>query len=92
MDISVYASKESSTVTVEWSLPKGGDEVTGYHVFYNHPNNVTTVKENADANSATFIEGNTLQRVYSVSIQALSQHLPSIVVGPVTARGQTFFQ
>ena len=56
-------------------------------MFYNHPSNVTTVKENADATSATFIEGNALQRVYSVSIQALSQHLPSVVVGPVTLRG-----
>ena len=85
MNLSVYANEESSTITVEWSLPRGGDEVTGYHVFYNHPNNVTIVKENAT--SATFIESNTLQRVYSVSIQALSQHLPSVVVGPVTVRG-----
>ena len=85
--VSVYASDDSNTVTVEWSLPRGGDEVIGYYVFYNHPSsNVTIVKENADATSATFIEGNALQRVYSVSIQALSLHLPSIVVGPVTVR------
>ena len=38
--------------------------------------------------SATFTELTTIQRVYTVSIQALSEHLPSIVVGPVTARGQ----
>ena len=87
MDFSVYASEEISTITVEWSLPRGGDDVTGYSVFYHHPNNVTTVKENADATSATFIEGNAIQRVYSVSIQAFSQHLPSVVVGPVTVRG-----
>ena len=84
--VSVYASDDSNIVTVEWSSPRG-DEVIGYYVFYIHPSsNVTIVKENADATSATFIEGNALQRVYSVSIQALSQHLPSIVVGPVTVR------
>ena len=88
VDVSVYANGKRSTVTVEWSLPRGGDEVTGYHVFYHHPSsNVTTVKKNADATSATFIEGNALQRVYSVSIQALSQHLPSLVVGPIIVRG-----
>ena len=86
-DVSVHASERHSTVTVEWSMPRGGDEVTGYRVFYNHTYNVTTVKENANATSATFIESNALLRVYSVSIQALSQHLPSIVVGPVTVRG-----
>ena len=91
INVSVDASEEGSTVTVKWSLPRGGDEVTGYYVFYNHPNNVTTVKESADATSATFIEGNALQHVYSVSIQALSQHLPSIVVGPITVRGQYSF-
>ena len=87
MDLSVYASEKTSTITIEWSMPRGGDDVTGYSVFYNHPSNITIVKENADATSATFIEGNVLQHVYSVSIQALSQHLPSIVVGPVTVRG-----
>ena len=88
MDLSVYSSEKRSAITVEWSLPRGGDDVTGYYVLYNHPSNVTTVKEHAEATSATFIEGNAFQRVYSVSIQALSQHLPSFVVGPVTVRGQ----
>ena len=88
MDLIVSSSEGSNIVTVEWSLHRGGDEVTGYRVFYNHPNNVVTIVwENADTTSATFIESNDLQRVYSVSIQALSKHLPSVVVGPVTVRG-----
>ena len=87
MDLSVYVSKKISTIRVQWSMPRGGDDVTGYYVLYNHPNNVTTINENADATSATFIEGNALQQVYSVSIQALSQHLPSVLIGPVTVRG-----
>ena len=83
----MYVSEKTSAIRMQWSVPRSGDDITGYYVLYNHPNNVTTVKENADATSATFIEGSALQRVYSVSIQALSQHLPSVLIGPVTVRG-----
>ena len=93
MDLSVSASEESTAVTVKWSLPRNKDEVIEYHVFFNHPNKniTTTLKRSADATSAIFTEDNALQRVYSVSIQALSQHLPSVVVGPVTVRGLLLF-
>ena len=89
MYLTVITSGGSSTISVFWSSPIGGDAVTGYLVYYHHPNyNVTIINRTSNDLSATFTELTTTQRVYTVSIQALSEHLPSIVVGPVTARGQ----
>ena len=89
MDLTVTTSEGSSTISVFWSSPIGGDPVTGYLVYYHHPNhNVTIRNRTFNDLSATFTELTTTQRVYTVSIQALSEHLPSLVVGPVTARGQ----
>ena len=91
MDLTVTTSEGSSTISVFWSSPIGGDAVTGYLVYYHHPShNVTIMKGTSNDLSATFTELTTTQRVYTVSIQALSEHLPSIVVGPVTARGKFF--
>ena len=92
MDLTVISSEGSSTISVFWSSPIGGDAVTGYLVYYHHPNhNVTIINGTSTYPSATFTELTTTQRVYTVSIQALSEHLPSIVVGPVTARGWLVF-
>ena len=91
MDLTVTTSEGSSTISVFWSSLIGGDAVTGYLVYYHHPNhNVTIINRTSNDLSATFTELTTTQRVYTVSIQALSEHLPSIVVGPVTARGKFF--
>ena len=88
-NLTVTTSEGSSTISVFWSSPIGGDAVTGYLVYYHHPNrNVTIINRTSNDLSATFTELTTTQRVYTVSIQALSEHLPSIVVGPVTARGK----
>ena len=87
--LTVTTSEGSSTISVFWSSPIGGDAVIGYLVYYHHPNhNVTIINRTTNDLSATSTELTTTQRVYTVSIQALSEHLPSIVVGPVTARGQ----
>ena len=89
MDLTVTTSEGSSTISVFWSSSIGGDAVTGYLVYYHHPNhNVTIINRTSNDLSATFTELTTTQRVYTASIQALSEHLPSIVVGPVTARGK----
>ena len=91
MDLTVTTSEGSSTISVFWSSPIGGDAVTGYLVYYHHPNhNVTIIKRPFNDPNDTFTELTTTQRVYTVSIQALSEHLPSIVVGPVTTRGKFF--
>ena len=87
--LTVTTSEGSSTISVFWSSPIGRDAVTGYLVYYHHPNHNVTIKSKTSNDlSVTFTELTTNQRVYTVSIQALSKHLPSIVVGPVTARGK----
>ena len=91
MDLTVTTSEGSSTISVFWSSPIGGDAVTGYLVYYHHLNHyVTIINRTSNDLSATFTELTTTQRVYTVSIQALSEHLLSTVVGPVTARGNFF--
>ena len=92
LNLTVTTSEKSSTISVSWSSPIGGDKVTGYLVYYLHPNHsATMIEKNSEDISDTFTELTTTQHVYTVSIQALSEHLPSIVVGPVTARGQLIF-
>ena len=69
-----------NTVTVMWSISSSGDDVTGYLVYYHHPNYDTTIAtiSSSDVHSDTFTERNATQRVYAVSVQALSEHFPSI--------------
>ena len=63
--------------------------VTWYLVHYClSDGSEANVTLNRTESSHTFIERNAGQRVYTVSVQALSEHLPSAIVGPVTARGQ----
>ena len=63
----------------------GGDSVIGYQLYYQHVNTVTTINITSHDHTAVFTEGN--ERVYSVSIHSLSEHLPSDLVGPIIARG-----
>ena len=83
------ALTEGNTVTVSWSAPSSGDSVTGFTVYYHHPNHDTTVRNVSSSDySHTFTEENDRLRVYSVSVQTLSEHYASDTVGPVTVRGQ----
>ena len=87
---SVSVTASGNTVTVMWSISSSGDDVTGYLVHYHHPNYDTTITTISSPNvhSDTFTEHTASQRVYTVSVQALSKHLPSAVSGSVTVRGQ----
>ena len=77
-------SEKKQSVTVSWSSTSDG--ITGYILYYYYYNNSVTEKTAASHERyATLVEEN--ERVYSVSIQALSKHLPSIVVGPFYVRG-----
>ena len=61
--------------------------VTGYRVYYHHPTTQTEV--DVTDHFHVFTESSASQRVYTISVQALSQHLPSPLVGPITVRGQS---
>ena len=86
-DVHVDISEDSNTVIVSWSIPSGGDSVIGYQLYYQHVNTVTTINISSHDHTAVFTEGN--ERVYYVSIQSLSEHLPSDLVGPIIARGKS---
>ena len=78
-----------NTVTVMWSISSSGDDITGYLVYYHHPNYNATIRSiSTNVHSDTFTEHNDFQRVYAVSVQALSRHFSSALSGPVTARGK----
>ena len=82
------AHAENTKVKVSWSLSSDGDSVTGYLVYYHHPHRNSTVRNiSSHDNSDTFEEVDISHYVYRVSVQALSEHLPSELAGPVTVRG-----
>ena len=83
-DLRVTAT--ANVVTVMWS-GSGGDMVNGYRVYYHHPTTQTEV--DVTDHFHMFTESNASQRVYTISVQALSQYFPSPLVGPITARGQS---
>ena len=86
---SVSVTASGNTVTVMWSVSSSGDDVTGYLVHYRHPNYDTTIRNiSTSVHSDIFTEHNASQRVYTVSVQTSSIHLPSALSGPVTVRGQ----
>lgn len=75
----------SGGVKMSWMASTGGD---GYYLYFEHPSQNTTHYIDGNLTSYKFTEKNETLWVYSVSIQALSEHIPSEVVGPVTVRGE----
>ena len=77
------AVKESeTTVKVSWTPPTCGDTVTGYQIFYQRSNSVIVT---ASVTQYTII--NLEPNInYPITMMALSEHLPSAVVGPVIPR------
>ena len=71
-------------VKTTWST-KEGSNATGYKIYYQHPNHNYTIFVLNDTFHKINDEN---QKVYTVSIQTLSVHLPSNIAGPVTVRGE----
>ena len=75
--------------TVTWESP--GSPATGY-VIYNQPKRgaVSNVTVSGEETESHLLDG--LQRgvTYTISIVALSPHLPSALVGPVTVPPSMF--
>ena len=79
-------STSGKTVTTTWAEDKE-NTVIGYRIYYHYGDGSTSdsdVSHSATTHTLTERDG---QKVYTVSLQAFSIHLPSSVVGPVTARG-----
>ena len=87
----VISKSNSSHVNVIVSWESPADPVTGYVIYYQTKGGPVISEEVSGGETETHsLDG--LQRgvTYYISILALSQHLPSSLVGPVTIVGESF--
>ena len=82
------SSSSHVNVTVSWKSP--ADPVTGYVIYYQIKGGPVYDMVSGGETETHSLDG--LQRgvTYYISILALSQHLPSPLVGPVTVFGESF--
>jgi len=79
----------STSIRVFWSAPVSGATVKGYRVFFlaksNKGSNIYHTSVDVGANTTQYIRdgARAAGHHYSITIVALSKHLPSSVVGPV---------
>ena len=82
-----------TSILVSWTAPaSGGDSRTGYRIFYQTGGGSVqsvTVRATAIHRTLTGLQSEVI--TYSISIVALSNTLPSAVVGPETVEGELQF-
>ena len=66
-----------------WTPPASSANLTGYRIYYSGPDDSGSVDVDASATEVT-IDNRTTSVTYSITMVALSPHLPSPVAGPVT--------
>ena len=74
---------DPTSIEVSWSVPASGATVMGYRIYYDDGTSISSVDVGAnvtDHNLTIPHPQNILN--YSITIVALSAHLPSTVVGP----------
>ena len=71
----------STSIRVSWIPPASGRSVTGYRIFYWRVGNQGSVDVGASTTEYTIISL-VANDTYNISMVALSEHLPSAVVGP----------
>ena len=84
------ATKDSTTISVTWTIPSGGATPTGYVVYFEATDGGT------DSGSETVTNGTIKQLLitgrnhssYDISMVAVSTHLPSSIVGPVSTESE----
>ena len=85
----IISNSTRVNINVSWTAPP--DPVTGYVIYYQSqrgPILNETVTGGGETNS---LDGLQKGANYNISIVALSQHLPSLLVGPVTViAGEVF--
>ena len=68
---------------VSWTPPTSLTNLTGYHIYYSGADDSGSVDVDAPATEVT-IDNRMAGMTYSITMVALSPHLPSPVVGPVS--------
>jgi len=81
----------NTSIRVFWTAPASGATVKGYRIFFlaksNKGSHIDHTSVDVGANATQYIRDGDHDRApghhYSITIVALSKHLPSSVVGPV---------
>ena len=71
----------TTSIRVFWTLPSSGSNVTGYRIYYQTVGNRGTVDVGASTTEYT-ITNLVVNDTYIITLVALSEHLPSAIVGP----------
>ena len=74
--------QEPGGFRVTWTSPASLTNLTGYRVYYSGAGDSGSVEVGASATEVT-IDNRTADVTYTITMVALSPHLPSPVVGPV---------
>ena len=78
------ATQNRTTITVTWTPPSPAP-LNGYLVYYSATGDEGSVSVSSGSVSQTVITGRQADRVYTVSVVALSAHLPSALTAAVPA-------
>ena len=71
----------STSIRVSWISPSSGPTVTGYRIYYQTVGNQGSVDVDASTTEYT-INNLVVNDTYIITLVALSEHLPSAIVGP----------
>ena len=74
--------EELGSFRVSWNPPDPSTNLTGYRIYYSGADDSGSVDVGASATEVT-IDNRTTSVTYTITMVALSPHLPSPVVGPV---------
>ena len=77
--------QEPGSFRVSWTPPASSANLTGYRIYYSGSNDSGSMDVDASATDIT-IDNRTAGVTYTITMVALSPHLPSPVIGPVTTR------
>ena len=78
----------TTSIRVSWTPPDSGPSVTGYRVYYRTVRDQGSVDVGASTTEYT-ITSLVVNDTYIITLVALSEHLPSAIVGPEIIPGKT---
>ena len=74
--------REPGSFRVSWTPPASLTNLTGYHIYYSGAGDSGSMDVGASATEVT-VDNRTAGVTYTITMVALSPHIPSPVVGPV---------
>ena len=75
--------QKPDSFSVSWTPPSSSANLTGYHIYYSGADDSGSVDVGVSTTNIT-IDNRKLGVTYTITMVALSPHLPSPVIGPVT--------